>query len=136
MQEVRAHFYASFHSGRAMSNNPVSRASLRELTGVPERTQLAYEKAVKLQPRRNLAVGERSSKAALEIMVKTWAAELERTKVRVNLLSPGIVRTAMRAAAFPGEDPARLRPPQSITDAFVDLAAPDCTRSGEIVTGY
>lgn len=77
-----------------------------------------------------------ASKAALEIMIKTWAAELERTKVRVNLLSPGIVRTAMRAAAFPGEDPARLRPPESITDAFVDLAAPDCTRNGEIVTGY
>jgi NAD(P)-dependent dehydrogenase (short-subunit alcohol dehydrogenase family) len=77
-----------------------------------------------------------TSKAALEIMVKTWAAELERTKVRVNLLSPGIVRTALRAAAFPGEDPARLRPPESITDAFVDLAAPDCTRNGEIVTGY
>jgi NAD(P)-dependent dehydrogenase (short-subunit alcohol dehydrogenase family) len=77
-----------------------------------------------------------ASKAALEMMIKTWAAELERTKVRVNLLSPGIVRTAMRAAAFPGEDPARLRPPESITDAFVDLAAPDCTRNGEIVTGY
>src|SRR5512145_954492 len=77
-----------------------------------------------------------ASKAALEMMIKTWAAELERTKVRVNLLSPRIVRTAMRAAAFPGEDPARLRPPESITDAFVDLAAPDCTRNGEIVTSY
>ena len=77
-----------------------------------------------------------ASKAALEMMIKTWAAELERTNVRVNLLSPGIVRTAMRAAAFPGEDAARLRPPESITDAFVDLAAPDCTRNGEIVTGY
>ena len=77
-----------------------------------------------------------TSKAALETMVKTWAAELEKTNIRVNLLSPGIVRTAMRAAAFPGEDPARLRAPEAITDSFVDLATPDCARSGEIVTGY
>lgn len=77
-----------------------------------------------------------TSKAALEIMVKTWAAELERTNVRVNLLSPGIVRTAMRATAFPGEDPSRLRAPEAIMDSFVDLAAPDCARNGEIVTGY
>jgi NAD(P)-dependent dehydrogenase (short-subunit alcohol dehydrogenase family) len=77
-----------------------------------------------------------TSKAALEAMVKTWAAELEKTSIRVNLLSPGPIRTAMRAMAFPGEDPQSLRTPESITDAFVDLASPSCTRNGEVVRAY
>jgi NAD(P)-dependent dehydrogenase (short-subunit alcohol dehydrogenase family) len=77
-----------------------------------------------------------TAKAALEAMVKTWAAELAKTTIRVNLLSPGPIRTAMRAAAFPGEDPLSLRPPEAILQSFVDLAAPDCARHGEIVKGY
>ncbi len=77
-----------------------------------------------------------TSKIALEMMVKTWAAELATTPIRVNLLSPGPVATRMRAAAFPGEDPATLRQPDSITEAFVDLAAADCQRHGETVEAY
>lgn len=74
-----------------------------------------------------------TSKAALERMVLVWASELANTPVRVNLLSPGPIRTVMRANAFPGEDPTTLRPPEAITGAFVDLASPACTRHGEIV---
>jgi len=77
-----------------------------------------------------------TSKAALEAMVRTWAAELAKTSIRVNLISPGAIRTAMRAAAFPGEDPASLRPPEAITESFVDLASPDCSRNGEVVSAY
>jgi hypothetical protein len=39
----------------------------------------------------------------------------------------------MRADAFPGEDPMSLRPPEALTDAMLDLAAPDCTIHGEVV---
>ncbi len=74
-----------------------------------------------------------TTKAALEMMVKTWAAELAKTPVRVNLVSPGPIRTAMRASAFPGEDPNSLRPPEAITDLFVELASPACKRHGEVV---
>jgi NAD(P)-dependent dehydrogenase (short-subunit alcohol dehydrogenase family) len=77
-----------------------------------------------------------TSKAALEAMVKTWAAELARTPVRVNMLSPGPIRTSMRAQAFPGEDPGTLRPPEAITDTFLELALPSCTRNGEVVRAY
>jgi NAD(P)-dependent dehydrogenase (short-subunit alcohol dehydrogenase family) len=75
-----------------------------------------------------------ASKAALEAMVLTWAAEIARiTAVKVNLVDPGIVATRMRAQAFPGEDPASLTQPGDITEAFVGLAEPGCSRHGEIV---
>lgn len=77
-----------------------------------------------------------ASKAALEQMVRIWAAELHKTNVKANILDPGVVRTGMRAQAFPGEDPKQLPDPASITDAFVDLASPDCTRHGETVRTY
>ncbi|MDH3919698.1 MAG: SDR family NAD(P)-dependent oxidoreductase, partial [Rhodospirillales bacterium] len=46
-----------------------------------------------------------ASKAALESLVRTYAAEAEKTALKVNLLDPGVLRTALRAQAFPGEDP-------------------------------
>ncbi|NNE82394.1 MAG: SDR family NAD(P)-dependent oxidoreductase [Alphaproteobacteria bacterium] len=73
------------------------------------------------------------TKSALETMTQVWAAELVNTSVRVNLLSPGATRTQMRSAAFPGEDPLTLKTPDAVTDAFLDLAAPDCTRHGEMI---
>ncbi|HEX7006313.1 MAG TPA: SDR family NAD(P)-dependent oxidoreductase [Alphaproteobacteria bacterium] len=74
-----------------------------------------------------------ASKAALEAMVRIYAAEMAKTAVRANLVAPGIVRTRMRAQAMPGEDPASLPPPEAITDVFVELAEAGCTRNGEIV---
>jgi NAD(P)-dependent dehydrogenase (short-subunit alcohol dehydrogenase family) len=74
-----------------------------------------------------------TSKAALDMMVKSWAAELVETKLRVNLLSPGAVRTAMRAHAFPGEDPKSLPTPETIAETFLPLVLPGCTRHGETV---
>jgi NAD(P)-dependent dehydrogenase (short-subunit alcohol dehydrogenase family) len=68
--------------------------------------------------------------------VRTWAEELTKTNVRVNMLSPGPIRTSMRSQAFPHEDPASLRPPEAVMDSFVDLALPSCTRNGEVVRGY
>src|SRR3546814_11849320 len=69
------------------------------------------------------------SKAALEMLVKTYAAEITKTAVKANLLSPGTIRTMMRAAAFPGEDPMTLRTPDDLADLFVELAAPDGTKN-------
>ena len=67
------------------------------------------------------------------MLVKIYAGEITKTRVRANLIDPGIVRTRLRARAFPGEDPARLPPPESVTDAFLALALPECTRNGEIL---
>ena len=73
------------------------------------------------------------SKAALEMLVGTYAAEVVKTNVRVNLVDPGATRTAMRAEAYPGEDPLSLKKPDSLTDVFVALAEPACERHGELV---
>jgi NAD(P)-dependent dehydrogenase (short-subunit alcohol dehydrogenase family) len=72
------------------------------------------------------------SKTALEMLVKTYAAEASGTSIKVNLIDPGVVRTSMRAAAMPGEDPMSLPLPESITDVFVTLAAGTCRKHGEI----
>ena len=71
-----------------------------------------------------------ASKAALESLVETYAAEVIKTNVRANLIDPGIVRTAMRKEAFPGEDPLTLPHPDSITERFVELAEAGYTKSG------
>ncbi|WP_119459608.1 SDR family NAD(P)-dependent oxidoreductase [Rhodospirillaceae bacterium SYSU D60014] len=73
------------------------------------------------------------SKAALEMLVGIYAAETAKTKVRVNLLDPGRVRTGMRAKAYPGENPETLPHPDQITDAFLALADAACTKHGETV---
>ena len=75
-----------------------------------------------------------ASKAALEALVRIYAAEVQKTAVRANLVSPGTLATRLRAQAFPGEDPDELARPESITDVFVELASPDCQRNGEIVS--
>lgn len=74
-----------------------------------------------------------ASKAALEMLARVYAAEVETTAIRVNLLDPGVVRTAMRAEAFPGEDPNTLPAPDAITERFVELAEASCMRHGERV---
>ncbi len=73
------------------------------------------------------------SKTALEMLVRIYAAEIAKTRVRANLVDPGPLRTRLRARAFPGEDPNSLPPPETVTDLFLDLASPDCTRNGDIL---
>lgn len=77
--------------------------------------------------------GYAMAKAALESLALTYAAECVGTDVKVNLLSPGALRTAMRAKAMPGEDPASLPPPDAVAPLIVELLSPDCERNGELV---
>jgi NAD(P)-dependent dehydrogenase (short-subunit alcohol dehydrogenase family) len=72
------------------------------------------------------------SKAALEALVKTYAAETVKTAVRVNLFNPGPVRTRMRAQAMPGEDPMSLPEPEAVAEAFLQLASPALRETGEV----
>lgn len=73
-----------------------------------------------------------ASKAGLEALVKVYAAEIAAvTAIKVNLLDPGPTRTRMRAAAFPGEDPMSLKPPETVAKRIVELLAPDLSAHGE-----
>ena len=74
-----------------------------------------------------------TTKAALDVLVKTYALECASTNVRVNLFSPGPVRTLMRAKAFPGEDQNTLPSPEDAARQIVDLALPSETRNAEII---
>lgn len=66
------------------------------------------------------------TKAACENMMEIWADELEaNTPIRVNSIDPGAVRTAMRAKAYPGEDPNALPRPEEILTVYLYLMGPD-----------
>ena len=64
------------------------------------------------------------SKAALEVMARTYAAETVTTPVRVNLFNPGPIRTRMRAAVMPGEDPMTLDTPEQAAEKLAELCLP------------
>ena len=73
------------------------------------------------------------SKAALEMMINTYAREIEKTHIRVNLFNPTGTRTGMRAEAFPGEDPMTIKTPEYVADQIVELALPSFTVNGETI---
>jgi short-subunit dehydrogenase len=67
-----------------------------------------------------------ASKAAFETLVQAYGEEVEGiSNVRVALLDPGATRTAMRERAYPGEDPASVKPPEVVAKKVVELVASD-----------
>jgi NAD(P)-dependent dehydrogenase (short-subunit alcohol dehydrogenase family) len=72
------------------------------------------------------------SKAALDALARTYAAETVTTNVRVNLFSPGPTRTRMRAIAMPGEDPMSLKTVDVVAEKIVKLCRPDFQETGKV----
>ena len=65
---VRAHFYASFHSGRGKErgsgkaqSRPIARDTIATITRVNPRTQRIYEKKANVQKQYNFALGEKAT---------------------------------------------------------------------------
>jgi NAD(P)-dependent dehydrogenase (short-subunit alcohol dehydrogenase family) len=73
-----------------------------------------------------------ASKAALEVLARTYAAETATTAVCVNLFAPGPIRTRMRAQAMPGEDPMTLETPDTVAEKIVELCLPSLQESGKL----
>lgn len=71
-----------------------------------------------------------ATKAGMEHLVQTWAQEVAKTPLRVNLADPGIVATKLRATAMPGEDPATIPQPAEIAPGLAALCLPSETRHG------
>ena len=64
-----------------------------------------------------------ASKAAFETLLEAYGDEMAAiSKVRVAILDPGPTRTKMRARAYPGEDPASVKPPETVAARIADLA--------------
>jgi len=74
-----------------------------------------------------------ATKAGLQHLAATWAAEVASTPLRVNLYDPGPVNTRLRATAMPGEDPMSIAQPADVAPRIAALCLPGETRSGEIV---
>lgn len=67
-----------------------------------------------------------STKAAFDNLLESYAEEVAKiSKVRVAVIDPGATRTAMRAKAYPGEDPQSVKPPETVADRIVDLLVND-----------
>ena len=69
--------------------------------------------------------GYAASKAALECLVKTYAMEVENSNLRVNILNPGAIKTAMRAKAAPGEDASKLDTTADLMPLMMQLCSPE-----------
>ena len=64
-----------------------------------------------------------ASKAAFETMLAAYGDETEATSgIRCAVLDPGATRTAMRARAFPGENPDDVKAPETVAARIVALA--------------
>lgn len=73
-----------------------------------------------------------ASKAALDALVRVWANETATTPIRVNLFSPGPIRTRMRATVMPGEDPMTLDTPDQVAEFIVPMCTPSWMESGKL----
>lgn len=63
-----------------------------------------------------------STKAAFDTLLECYAQETANiSKVRVAIVNPGATRTAMRARAYPGEDPASVKPPEEVAERLLSL---------------
>ncbi|MBY6013862.1 SDR family NAD(P)-dependent oxidoreductase [Qipengyuania gaetbuli] len=67
-----------------------------------------------------------STKAAFDNLLDSYAQEVEKISgVRVSIVDPGATRTAMRAKAYPGEDPQTVKPPEAVGERLVELLVND-----------
>lgn len=73
-----------------------------------------------------------ASKAAIETLTRSWAAEIQDSPMRVNACDPGATRTAMRAQAMPGENPNNLPGPAEVAAKILGMARTDLSHNGMI----
>ena len=73
------------------------------------------------------------SKSAVDSLVRTYAAEtINLTPIKVMAVNPGPLRTRMRAAAMPGEDPETLKTPEDLAPKILELCLPSWSETGKL----
>ncbi|MEP3244961.1 MAG: SDR family NAD(P)-dependent oxidoreductase [Sneathiella sp.] len=78
--------------------------------------------------------GYAASKAALESLVLTYAAEIAKTNLKVNLIDPGPMATKLRLSAYPGEDQSSLPSPGDKVPLFLDALSTGFEQNGTLIT--
>ena len=73
------------------------------------------------------------SKIALEKMARLYAAETQTTRLRVNFIDPGPLRTTLRGQQYPGEDREALNGPDAVAGLFLELAQSSNLQHGELI---
>lgn len=73
-----------------------------------------------------------ASKAAMDALAQIYAVEMAATAIRSNIVNPGPTRTEMRAAAFPTEDPAQVKPPETLLPLLLHLLS-DAAPHGQLI---
>jgi short-subunit dehydrogenase len=74
-----------------------------------------------------------ATKAALEALVLAYGEEVKNiSAIRTHIVDPGATRTAMRAKAFPGEDPQTVKAPEVVAQAVVALVGRDAPNGERI----
>jgi NAD(P)-dependent dehydrogenase (short-subunit alcohol dehydrogenase family) len=109
-------------------------AAFDGLIRVSERARLvAITSSVGATPRAFWG-GYGASKAALETLVISYGQEMRNiSTLKVAIVDPGKTRTAMRAKAYPGEDPATVKEPSVVADAIVGLLGTDFETAHRLV---
>lgn len=113
---------------KAMTVNVLATQALianfdRLLRASPDGRVVGLTSTVAQEPRAYWAAYA-STKAAFEVLLDCYAQEVTNiSKVRVAIVNPGATRTAMRARAYPGEDPASVKAPEVVAQRIVSLLA-------------
>ncbi len=74
-----------------------------------------------------------ASKAALEQIAYSYAKEIQRTNIKVNLIDPGDVNTNLRLKAYPGEDKEKITQPSDLSEFFLDIVFNQNFANGELI---
>jgi NAD(P)-dependent dehydrogenase (short-subunit alcohol dehydrogenase family) len=107
--------------------------SLDPLLRASEAGRAIFVTCAMARERRPFWAAYAASKAALQALAMSYAEEVRRMRLRVNLVDPGPMGTRLRGQAYPGEDSSSLPAPAERTEAFVELAEAACERHGELV---
>jgi NAD(P)-dependent dehydrogenase (short-subunit alcohol dehydrogenase family) len=77
-----------------------------------------------------------ASKAALETLVLSYGEEVRNlAPLKVAIVDPGATATKMRERAYPGEDPATLKPPEAVAKAVVEMLGSDFESGARLDVG-
>ncbi len=75
-----------------------------------------------------------ASKAAFEVLLQSYGLENQNTaRMKVAIVDPGATRTAMRAKAYPGENPETVKDPKKVAEEIVQLFMHDF-KNGEKIS--